>query len=101
MKLDKKQKFTTRQFWQKYQEKMPNLNRLALLITNMPISSAFIERFFSVCGIIKNKQRGNMKPDLLEMRSLLKSNLNFLEYTKNYLKSNIDLLYELNNPFQK
>jgi hypothetical protein len=101
IKLDKKQKYTTRQFWQKYQEKMPNLNRLALLITNMPSSSAFIERFFSVCGIIKNKQRGNMKPDLLEMRSLLKSNLNFLEYTKNYLKSNIDLLYELNNSFQK
>ena len=34
-------------FWQKYEEKMPNLNRLALLLTNMPSSSAFIERFFS------------------------------------------------------
>jgi hypothetical protein len=44
MKLEKKQKFTTRQFWLKYQEKMPN--RLALLLTNMP--SSYREIFFNL-----------------------------------------------------
>jgi hypothetical protein len=47
MKLEKKQNFTTRQFWEKYRERLPNLNRLALLLTSIPASSAFIERFFS------------------------------------------------------
>ncbi len=46
MKLEKKQMFTTKAFWEKYEIKMPNLFKLALLLTHIPPSSSFIERFF-------------------------------------------------------
>ena len=97
MKLEKKQMFTTKAFWEKYEKKMPNLFELALLLTHIPPSSSFIERFFSVCGIVKDKRQGNMSSNLLEMRSQLKANLSYLKLTKDFFKTNIDLLYELNN----
>jgi hypothetical protein len=97
MNLEKKQMFTTKSFWEKYEIKMPNLFELALLLTHIPPSSSFIERFFSVCGIVKDKRQGNMSSNLLEMRSQLKANLSYLQLTKDFFKTNIDLLYELNN----
>ena len=41
----------------KYKDNMPQLGRLALLLTHIPASADFIERFFSICGIIKDKKR--------------------------------------------
>jgi hypothetical protein len=85
--------FTTKAFWEKYEKKMPNLFELALLLTHIPPSSSFIERFFSVCGIVKDKRQGNMSSNLLEMRSQLKANLSYLKSTKDFFETNIDLLY--------
>ena len=84
-------------FGKNMKKKMPNLFELALLLTHIPPSSSFIERFFSVCGIVKDKRQGNMSSNLLEMRSQLKANLSYLKLTKDFFKTNIDLLYELNN----
>ena len=47
----------------------------ALRLLSIPASSAFFERFFSICGTVCTKRNGNMGDDLLIKRSFLKSNL--------------------------
>lgn len=66
-------------FWSKHQDSMPRLSRLAITLSNINASSAFIERFFSICGIICKKQRGNMNDDMIITRSILKSNIDILK----------------------
>lgn len=68
----------TTKFWSNNKEKFPLLSKLAAILLNISSSSAFIERFFSIAGIICSKRRGNMKNDLIISRSLLKSNINTL-----------------------
>ena len=34
---------------------------LILMYYNIPTSSAYVERFFSICGIVNRKRAGNMK----------------------------------------
>ena len=46
---------------------------------NIPSSSASIERFFSICGVICTQRRGNMDPDTIIKRSMLKVNVTLLE----------------------
>jgi hypothetical protein len=41
--------------------------------------NAFIERYFSICGIICKKRSMAMNDDLIVMRSLLKSNMELLK----------------------
>ena len=52
---------------------------LLLRLLNIPASSAFIERYFSICGIVCNKRNQNMRGDLTIIRSLLKANTLILE----------------------
>ena len=66
-------------FWNNNKNRFPYLSKLALRLLNIAASSAFIERFFSICGVISKKRCGNMGPDLTIMRSLLKCNLHLLE----------------------
>ena len=66
-------------FWSKYKTQMPRLSRLALVLLNINVSSAFIERFFSICGIICKKQSGNMSDDMIITRSILKTNIEILK----------------------
>jgi hypothetical protein len=73
-----KEKFTSHQFWFKYESKFKLLSQLALILLNIPSSSAFIERFFSICGVICNKRSLNIGDDLLITRSLLKANIKLL-----------------------
>ena len=70
---------SSRQFWIENSTKMPILADLALLLLNIPSSSAFIERFFSICGAICNKRSGNYSDDMIILRSFLKANMNTLQ----------------------
>jgi hypothetical protein len=43
---------TTKMFWAENRKQLPNLHKLAKRLLTIPASSAFIERFFSVCGVV-------------------------------------------------
>ncbi|CAF0945758.1 unnamed protein product, partial [Brachionus calyciflorus] len=70
---------STASFWVSKGKDMPNLKKLACLLHNMPSSSAFIERFYSICGGVCKKNSGNMAPNTIIKRSVLKANINLLE----------------------
>jgi len=69
-------------FWKKYGIEMPMLGDLYLLLSNIPSTSAYIERFFSISGIICDKRRLRMKDELIECRSMLKANMSQVEELK-------------------
>ena len=48
----KKESTSTVQFWRKNSIKFPHMSKLALLLSTIQSLSAFIERFFSVCGVV-------------------------------------------------
>ena len=62
-------------FWKSNVNDYPKLSKLALILLNVPASSANIERFFSVAGVVCNQRAGNSLNDLIIQRSLLKTNL--------------------------
>jgi hypothetical protein len=68
----------SKEFWIEFRNKLPILYNTALRLLSIPASSAFIERFFSICGTVCTKRNGNMGDDLLIKRSFLKSNLKIL-----------------------
>jgi hypothetical protein len=68
----KKDSTSTVQFWMKHSIKFPHMSKLALLLSTIQSTSAFIERFFSVCGVVWKPMASNMKDDLIIKRSILK-----------------------------
>jgi len=60
----------------------PKICELALILLNINSSSAFIERFFSICGFIQDKRRQNITIDLFKMRCLLRANIKILDELK-------------------
>lgn len=82
--LTSKQKFSTKNFWNRYSIKLPLLTQLAKLLINVPASSAFIERFFSICGVICKDRAGNSDDDLIITRSLLQVNIEILNSFNEY-----------------
>ena len=69
------------QFWKKNSNL--NLNKLAPIAQDLicaPASQAFVERVFSLCGILTAGRRSSMKRSL-EMRVFLKLNKRILEQT--------------------
>lgn len=77
-------RFSTKDFWRKYGKRLPILNQLAKILMNVPASSAFIERFFSICGIVCKQRAGNSDDDLVITRSLLKANLDIINSFNEY-----------------
>ena len=73
-----------RDFGKKLQKDISNLFDLQLILLNIWASSAFIERFFSVSGIICDIKRANMEEDLIRMRSMLKANMPILNSTNEF-----------------
>lgn len=71
----------TQDFWKSHKKELPYLYKLCLRLLSIPASSAFIERFFSITGII-NSNSGNMSDDNLIQRSLFKANLKLFEDIK-------------------
>ena len=43
---------TTKLFWQKNPLEFPNLYEIAIISLNVQSYTAFIERFFSICGVV-------------------------------------------------
>jgi hypothetical protein len=71
-------------FWNN-QTNLPKLRQLFIILNNVSASSAFIERFFSYCGLVCNQRSMNMKNDLIINRSFLKVNIEILnELNKTY-----------------
>ncbi len=66
-------------FWNENSIKYPNLTKLYRLLSTINSSSAFIERFFSQCGIIRTKRNQNMNPELFNLRAFLVSNIKILD----------------------
>jgi len=54
---------SSKKFWSQNEEKFPYMSKLFAL-TSINSSSAFIERFFSICGIINTDRNENMKHEL-------------------------------------
>ena len=57
----------------------PNLLTLLIMLNSINASSAFIERFFSICGIIATQRNQNSNEDLLFDRAMLSANMKLLE----------------------
>ena len=70
---------STHTFWKENIKEFPLLSELALILLNIPASSAFIERFYSICGNVCKPRAGNMTPKLIIERSFLKSNIHILD----------------------
>jgi hypothetical protein len=70
---------STRRFWLKHKSLLPYLFFLTKKLLNIQASSAFVERFFSICGIICSVKNTNMKDDTIIMRSILKANMDTLD----------------------
>jgi hypothetical protein len=73
---------TTKMFWIENRKTLSSLYKLAQRLLTIPASSAFIERFFSVCGVVCKKRCGNMSDELIIMRSFLKCNIDILNSLK-------------------
>jgi hypothetical protein len=72
-------KHTTKYFWTTNNKEFHHLSQLARILLNIPASSAFIERFFSIAGVVFPTRRGNSCDDLIIIRSLLKTNMETVE----------------------
>jgi hypothetical protein len=84
-------------FWKFYREKVPMLNQLYLILNNIPSSSAFIERFFSICGVVNKPRASTMTDGLFRCRCMLKTNIKILEeLTETNSEDNLNIINEKN-----
>ena len=74
----KKQQYSTKEFWTKKATDFPHLHELSKALFCIQSSSAFIERFFSICGVVCKKRSSNMSDEKIILRSFLKSNMKLL-----------------------
>ena len=65
-------------FW-KDRHDLPRLRELFIVLNTICSSSAFIERYFNISGIVCKQRAMNMNDDLIIARGLLKTNMNILE----------------------
>ena len=81
---------STKDFWIEFSEKLPNLYKLANILLNICASSAFIERFFSICGLICKDRSLAMSDDLIVTRCLMAANISVLEELNNLCRTDED-----------
>ena len=62
---------------------MPILFKTAMILLNISASSAFIERFFSICGVVCEARRERQSDDMIICRCMLKANIQNLLKLKN------------------
>ena len=77
--IDLKKVKSTKQFWMTNANLLPKTCQVALILMNIPSNSAFVERFFSLCGIICHDKAGNMSDDLIINRAMIASNIRLIE----------------------
>ena len=66
-------------YWLQNQSKFRKLSELYFLLNSIPASSAYIERFFSISGIVCDQKRMTMEDDLIIHISMLKAKMKFLD----------------------
>jgi hypothetical protein len=66
-------------YWLQNQSKFRKLSELYFLLNSIPASSAYIERFFSISGIVCDQKRMTMEDDLIIHRSMLKAKMKVLD----------------------
>ena len=69
---------STTDFWNENKKRFPKISELAKILLNINSSSAFIERFFSICGFIQDKRKGNITIEFFKMKCLLRANIKLL-----------------------
>ena len=69
---------STGEFWLKHAIELPHLKTLCLHLSNIPSSSSYIERFFSLCGSICSQRRANMSAEKIVSRAIIKTNMNLI-----------------------
>jgi hypothetical protein len=69
---------STSGFWLHNEKKLPTLTKLSLILYNIPASSAYIERFYSICGNICKSRAGNMSAQTIITKPMLKANIKIL-----------------------
>ena len=65
-------------FWLKKDFKGHHLKGLALILQNIAAAAAIIERKWSESGAICTQRRGNMSPEQIIIRTMLKANMPLL-----------------------
>ena len=73
---------SSNQFWIEKKLEFPNLCTLFAMLNSINASSAYIERFFSLCGIITTQRNQNSREDLFVSRAMLCANMKILEKLK-------------------
>ena len=69
---------STTDFWNDNKKQFPKISELAKILLNINSSSAFIERFFCICGFIQDKRKGNITIDFFKLKCLLRANIKLL-----------------------
>ena len=70
---------STKLFWIKYKQELPKLFDLTNRLLSIPATSAFIERLFSISGIVSNQKNANLSDDMLIARTMLKVNMKLMK----------------------
>jgi hypothetical protein len=63
---------------------LPLMSSLAKIILCIPASSSFIERFYSICGVVCSKRNGNMTGELVGERAFLKANMKLVTFLESF-----------------
>ena len=74
-----KKNLSSIKFWQDKKMEFHHLVTLFIILNSINASSAFIERFFSICGIIATQRNQNSNEDLFYDRAMLCANMKLLE----------------------
>ena len=78
IEIEKNREKSTQAFWNEFSYKFPNLSIVSRKVFSIPASSAFIKRFFSICGLACDKRSMNMNPETLIEKVLMRVNIDLL-----------------------
>ncbi|RMZ95369.1 hypothetical protein BpHYR1_025973 [Brachionus plicatilis] len=63
---------STKEFWSTNSSRLPILSSVAKKLFSIPASSAFVERYFSICGVVSSKRNQNIKSKNFICKNVLK-----------------------------
>ncbi|RNA45161.1 hypothetical protein BpHYR1_040948 [Brachionus plicatilis] len=63
---------STKEFWSTNSSRLPILSSVAKKLFSVPASSAFVERYFSICGVVSSKRNQNIKSKNFICKTVLK-----------------------------
>ncbi|RNA40759.1 zinc finger BED domain-containing 1-like [Brachionus plicatilis] len=72
------QQKSTKEFWNENSYRFPILSQIARILFSIPALSAFVERYFSIYGIVSSKRSQHINPQNFMSKTLLKVNVDIL-----------------------